>query len=159
MKTAVIGTLPFGVKALGTHPLRDFGGAKSFHGAIATVQCFEDNSLVRKTLESDGRGRVLVVDGGGSMRRALLGDQLAALGVRNQWSGVVINGCIRDSAVIATLPFGVKALGAHPRKSEKKNRGKTGLPVYFAEIEFRPGEWLYADEDGIVVAREVLEAE
>lgn len=137
--------------------LRDFGGAKSFHGAIATVQCFEDNSLVRKTLESDGHGRVLVVDGGGSMRRALLGDRLAELGIRNHWSGVVINGCIRDSEVIGTLPLGVKALGTHPRKSEKKDRGKVNLPVYFAEIEFTPGEWLYADEDGIVVAREVLE--
>ncbi|MDD9807275.1 MAG: ribonuclease E activity regulator RraA, partial [Gammaproteobacteria bacterium] len=131
--------------------LRDFGGARSFHGAIATVQCFEDNSLVRKTLESDGRGRVLVVDGGGSMRRALLGDQLAELAIRNHWSGVVINGCIRDSAVIGTLPLGVKALGTHPLKSEKKDRGKVNLPVYFAEIEFTPGAWLYADEDGVVV--------
>lgn len=137
--------------------LRDFGGARSFHGAIATVQCFEDNSLVRKTLESDGRGRVLVVDGGGSMRRALLGDQLAELAIRNHWSGVVINGCIRDSAVIGTLPLGVKALGTHPLKSEKKDRGKVNLPVYFAEIEFTPGAWLYADEDGVVVAAEVLE--
>lgn len=137
--------------------LRDFGGARSFHGAIATVQCFEDNSLVRKTLESDGRGRVLVVDGGGSMRRALLGDQLAELAIRHHWSGVVINGCIRDSAVIGTLPLGVKALGTHPLKSEKKDRGKVNLPVYFAEIEFTPGAWLYADEDGVVVAAEVLE--
>ena len=137
--------------------LRDFGGARSFHGAIATVQCFEDNSLVRKTLESDGRGRVLVVDGGGSMRRALLGDQLAELAIRHHWSGVVINGCIRDSAVIGTLPLGVKALGTHPLKSEKKDRGKVNLPVYFAEIEFTPGAWLYADEDGIVVAAEELE--
>lgn len=137
--------------------LRDFGGARSFHGAIATVQCFEDNSLVRKTLESDGRGRVLVVDGGGSMRRALLGDQLAELAIRNHWSGVVINGCIRDSAVIGTLPLGVKALGTHPLKSEKKDRGKVNLPVYFAEIEFTPGAWLYADEDGVVVAAEELE--
>jgi len=137
--------------------LRDFGGARSFHGAIATVQCFEDNSLVRKTLESDGRGRVLVVDGGGSMRRALLGDQLAELAIRHHWSGVVINGCIRDSAVIGTLPLGVKALGTHPLKSEKKDRGKVNLPVYFAEIEFTPGAWLYADEDGVVVAAEELE--
>ncbi len=136
--------------------LRDFGGAGSFHGAIATVQCFEDNSLVRKTLESEGHGRVLVVDGGGSMRCALLGDQLAELGIRNHWSGVVINGCIRDCEIIKTLPLGVKALGAHPRKSDKKDRGEVNLPVYFAEIEFIPGEWLYADGDGVLVASEAL---
>ena len=111
----------------------------------------EDNSWVRKVLEEDGTGRVLIVDGAGSRRCALLGDQLAQLAVRNGWSGVVVNGCIRDSAVIATLPLGVKALGTHPMKTVKRNEGEQDAVVRFAGVTFSTGGMLYADGDGIVV--------
>ena len=136
--------------------LRDFGGYDCFHGQIATVRCFEDNSFVRKALASEGRGRVLVVDGGASMRCALLGDKLAKLAINNDWKGVIVNGCIRDSEIIGELHLGVKAISTHPRKSEKKERGETNVPVRFAEIEFIPGEWVYADPDGVVVSSEEL---
>ena len=136
--------------------LRDFGGYDYFRGRIATVRCFEDNSFVRKTLESEGRGRVLVVDGGASMRCALLGDKLAKLAITNDWEGVIVNGCIRDSEAIGKMHLGVKAIGTHPRKSEKRQRGETDVPVRFAETEFIPGEWVYADGDGVVVASEEL---
>ena len=131
----------------------DFGGRKSFHGPIATLKVFEDNALVRAALEEKGEGRVLVVDGGGSMRCALLGGNLGQLAVKNGWAGVVVYGCIRDSEEIATQAVGVKALGVHPRKSEKglhsALRNKT---VNFAGASFKPGSWLYADADGIVVS-------
>lgn len=140
-----------------TPPLRDFGLMGTFHGRIATVRCFEDNSFVRKTLETDGSGQVLVVDGGGSMRCALLGDRLAELAIDNEWIGVIVNGCIRDSEIIRKLHLGVKAIGTHPRKSEKKNRGETDVAVRFAETEFIPGEWVYADADGVAVSSEELE--
>ena len=129
----------------------DYGGVTAFSGEIVTVRCFEDNVLVRATLEEEGRGRVLVVDGGGSLRCALLGDNLARMGLANGWSGVIVNGGIRDAAVIVTLPIGVKALGTHPRKSEKRGEGAVNLPVRFGGITFRPGEKVFADEDGVVV--------
>lgn len=135
---------------------RDFGGVRMFSGRIRTIKCFEDNSLVRKALERDGEGKVLVVDGGGSMRCALLGDLLGELGVKSKWNGIVIYGCIRDSADMATLKIGVKALGTFPLKSEKRNEGQTNIPVRFAGVDFVPGEFLYADEDGIIVSREPL---
>lgn len=133
---------------------RDFGGRIAFHGRITTVRAPEDNSWVRKVLEEDGRGRVLVVDGGGSRRCALLGDQLARLAEKNGWSGVVVNGCIRDSAVIATLGLGVKALGTHPMKTVKRNEGEKDVVVRFAGVTFTPGAMVYADADGIVVTTE-----
>lgn len=136
--------------------LRDFGGRRSFHGPICTVRAPEDNSLVRRALEEPGNGRVLVVDGGGSMRCALLGDQLAALAVKNGWTGVVVNGCIRDSEAIAGMALGVKALGTHPRKSEKRNEGQRDLPVRFAGVEFVPGDHLYADADGVITSQRAL---
>ncbi len=142
--------------ACATPRLRDFGRPTTFHGKISTVRCFEDNSFVRKTLETDGRGRVLVVDGGGSTRCALLGDKLAELAIDNEWEGVIVNGCIRDSEIIRELHLGVKAIGTHPRKSEKKDRGETDVPVHFAETEFVPGEWVYADADGVVTSSEKL---
>jgi regulator of ribonuclease activity A len=150
-----------------THPdaaiadalFRDFGGATHFFGPIATVKVFEDNSLVRSMLEQPGKGRVLVVDGGGSMRCALVGGQLAGLGVANGWSGVVINGCIRDSMEIRATALGVKALGVHPRRSTKgAHGGQCDIPLRFAGVEFRPTHWLYADMDGIVLAGIALHA-
>ena len=135
---------------------RDFGGQRAFHGAIATVKLFEDNALVRSILETPGAGRVLVVDGGGSMRCALLGDQLAELAVRNGWAGVVVHGCIRDSEAIGQLPLGVKALATHPLKSIKRGEGQREIPVRFAGVHFRPGAWLYADGDGLIVSEHPL---
>lgn len=135
---------------------RSYGGHAAFHGNIATLKIFEDNGLVRQTLDTPGAGRVLVIDGGGSLRCALLGDQLAALAVKNQWAGIVIWGCIRDSRAIATMNLGVLALATHPQKTVKKNHGDAGIVVNFAGIDFRPGEWLYADEDGLIVSAERL---
>ncbi len=135
---------------------RSFGGRTAFHGPIATLKLFEDNGLVRQMLATPGEGRVLVIDGGGSLRCALLGDQLAQLAVDNGWSGVVVWGCIRDSAAIARMDLGVLALATHPRKTEKKNLGECDVPVSFAGIDFRPGEWLYADADGLIVAAKRL---
>lgn len=131
--------------------LRHYGGHHAFHGAIATLKCFEDNSLVREQLEQPGQGRVLVVDAGGSLRCAMLGDLLAQLAVDNGWTGVVMYGCIRDSVEIGEMPLGVMAMATHPRKSVKKGVGEVGGNVEFAGVIFKPGEWLYADEDGVVV--------
>lgn len=131
---------------------RHFGGHHAFHGPIATLKCFEDNSLVRELLEQPGQGRVLVVDAGGSLRCAMLGDQLAQLAVSNGWAGVAMYGCIRDAAEIAQMPLGVLALATHPRKSVKRGVGEVGGNLEFAGVTFRPGEWLYADDDGVVVA-------
>lgn len=131
---------------------RDFGGRLAFHGPMVTLKLFEDNALVRGTLETPGEGRVLVVDGGGSLRCALLGDQLAELAVRNVWAGVVVYGCIRDSEAIGGLPLGVKALATHPVKSIKRGEGQRDIPVRFAGIQFRPGAWLYADGDGLILS-------
>jgi len=131
---------------------RDFGRRVAFAGPISTVQVHEDNALVRQALEEPGQGRVLVVDGGGSLRCALLGDNLASLGAKQGWAGVVIYGCVRDADVLATLDFGVKALATNPRKSGKTGQGRRDGPVRFADVEFRPGEWLYADRDGVVTA-------
>ncbi|HNR32049.1 MAG TPA: ribonuclease E activity regulator RraA [Candidatus Hydrogenedentes bacterium] len=137
-------------------PLRDFGGRPSFHGRIETVKTFEDNSLVRACLDESGQGRVLVVDGGGSLRRALLGDQLAALAFEHDWSGLVINGCIRDAAAIAQIDLGVKALATHPRKTLKQGFGERGVSVRFGNVDFVPGHYLYADQDGVVIAETAL---
>ena len=130
----------------------DYGGASSFCGPVSTVRVFEDNVLVREALEEDGRGRVLVVDGGGSTRCALVGGNLAALAHENGWAGMVVNGCIRDSAEISFIPVGVKALNTSPRKSAKEGIGERDAPVSFAGVEVLPGEYLYSDEDGIVIA-------
>ena len=137
-------------------PLKDYGGVTAFYGEIATVQCFEDNSFVKKTLQEAGCDRVLLVDGGGSKRCALLGDLLAQLAIDNHWRGVVINGCIRDSDIIATLNIGVKALATNPLKSEKKDRGTCNIEVNFGSVSCKPGDWLYADSDGVVVSPKAL---
>ena len=131
---------------------RGYGGASSFCGPVATVRVFEDNVLVREALEEDGRGRVLVVDGGGSTRCALVGGNLVALARENGWAGIVVNGCIRDAAEMSPLPVGVKALNTSPRKSAKERTGERDVPLSFAGVTVSPGDYLYADGDGIVVA-------
>jgi len=136
--------------------LHGFGGAQAFHGPITTVEVNDDNTSVRQVLEQPGAGRVLVVDGGASTRCALVGDRLAQLAVENGWAGIVVNGCIRDSAAMATMPIGVKALAAMPRKSEKRGPGRHDVPVSFAGVTFTPGHHLYADADGILVAPRAL---
>ena len=135
-----------------TPMFQDYGGRGAFAGPVATVKLFEDNSRVREALGEPGAGRVLVVDGGGSMRCALLGDNLAAMGVSNGWAGVVVYGCIRDSEEIGAMDIGVKALNTHPCKSVKRGLGERDVPVTFAGVTIQPGDWLYADGDGIVVA-------
>lgn len=135
------------------HPgLHDFGGRRKFSGAIATLKVHEDNSLVREALSEPGLGRVLVIDGGASMRCALVGDKLAELGRASGWSGIVVSGCVRDAATLAGIDFGIRALGAHPARSAKKGLGERDVPVTFAGITFLPGAWLYVDEDGILLS-------
>mgnify|MGYP001600463835 CR=1 FL=1 len=131
-----------------------YGAKVDFFGAIYTIKCFEDNSLVREVLDTDGKGRVLVVDAGGSKRCAMLGDQLADKAVKNNWSGVVMYGLIRDSEMINQMPIGVRALGTHPLKSVKKGLGEANLVLRFSGAEFTPGEYLYADQDGIIITKE-----
>lgn len=135
---------------------RDYGGHLRFRGPAATVKCFEANPLVRAALEEQGAGRVLVVDGGGSTRCALLGDNIAAMAHRNGWAGIIINGCIRDSEDIGGMPLGVKALATYPLKSAKRDKGLRDVPVSFAGVTVRPGDWVYADKDGVLVAPQEL---
>ncbi|PKO83060.1 MAG: ribonuclease activity regulator protein RraA [Betaproteobacteria bacterium HGW-Betaproteobacteria-11] len=133
-----------------------YGGRHAFHGRIATLKIFEDNSLVRKTLETPGDGRVLVIDGGGSLRRALVGDQLATLALKNNWAGIVVYGCIRDARAIGEMAIGVFALATNPLKTPKRNTGEAEIPVIFGGVTFVPGEWLYADEDGVIVSADAI---
>ena len=134
----------------------DFGARNKFSGAIHTIHCFEDNSLVREAVAMDGKGKVLVIDGGGSLRCAMLGDLLAAKAVSNGWEGVIIHGLIRDSADIETMDLGVKALGTLPLKSVKNNKGTHNVEVGFAGVRFTPGSFAYADEDGIILSPAAL---
>ena len=135
---------------------RPYGGRRKFHGEVVTIKCFEDNSLVRQTLAENGSGKVMVVDGGGSLRCALLGDMLAAMAAKNGWQGVLIFGCVRDVEILETIDLGVSALNSFPKKSEKRGLGEMNVPVHFAGADFLPGQYLYADENGIVVAEEKL---
>ena len=135
---------------------RDFGGRKVFSGPASTVKVFEDNSLVRSALEEPGEGRVLVVDGGASMRCALVGDNLALLGQQNGWAGIIVYGCIRDARPIADIDIGVKAMATNPRKSVKKGEGDRDIEVRFGEVCIAPGDYVYADEDGVVISDEQL---
>jgi len=130
----------------------DYGGRRRFEGPATTVRCFEDNALVRETLEMAGDGGVLVVDGGGSMRCALLGDNLAAMAVSNGWSAIVVYGCVRDTAAIGALDLGVRALNRHPRKSVKRGEGERDVGVVVAGVTVEPRNWVYADEDGLIVS-------
>ena len=135
---------------------RDFGGVTAFAGPIVTLKVFEDNSLVREAVEQPGLGRVLVVDGGGSLRCALFGGNLAVLAEKSGWSGVVVYGAVRDTRELAVARVGVKALAPHPRKSNKRGLGDRDIPVTFAGVTFTPGHHLYADEDGILVSARAL---
>ena len=136
--------------------LRHFGGRRRFSGRIATVLCLEDNSRVREAVGQAGEGRVLIVDGGGSLQCALLGDLLGEKAVANGWSGIVINGCARDTHRLGQLDLGVLALAPHPRRSEKRGHGDRDVPVRFAGVTFRPGDYVYADEDGLIVSGTAL---
>ncbi len=128
-----------------------YGGRGKFCGPVLTVKCFEDNSPVKAALESPGQGRVLVVDGGGSLRRALIGGNIAAAAAKNGWAGVVIDGAARDQAELAAADVGIRALALMPLPTDRKTAGQTGLPVLIQGVWVRTGDWLYADEDGIVV--------
>jgi len=131
---------------------RSYGGRQSFSGPASTLAVFEDNSLVRQACESPGDGQVLVVDGGGSLRCALVGDLLAKLAIENGWAGIVVNGAIRDSGPIGAMPIGIRALATCPRKSLKRGQGERNVILAFAGVNIAPGAWIYADQDGIVVA-------
>lgn len=133
-----------------------YGGRMAFAGEIVTLKLFEDNSLVREVLGEPGQGKVLVVDGGGSLRCALVGDQLAILAKKNGWEGIVVYGCIRDSGDINQLDIGVRALATHPQKSIKKGVGDKNVAVTFGGVTFNPGAYLYADEDGVLVSAKPL---
>ena len=143
---------------------RDFGGERQFCGPVVTVKCFEDNSSVKAAVDSVGYldtpagrvGQVLVVDGGGSLRRALLGGNLAAAAARNGWAGVVIDGCVRDLAELSAQPLGIRALASMPMPTEKRHAGLSNLAVQIQGVWVRPGDWLYADADGMVVSSSQL---
>ena len=141
--------------------LNNYGGRPKIHGEIVTLKLFEDNQLVRDQvnssgLDKNGNGKVLVVDAGASMRRAVLGDMLAAKAAENGWNGVIINGCIRDSVEMSTMKLGVKALGTHPLKTVKNGVGETNVHVNFLGLNIKAGHYIYADEDGIIVASKAL---
>ncbi len=136
--------------------MHNYGGRQSFGGEIVTIKCFEDNSLVREQVAQPGKGKVLVVDAGGSKRRACLGDMLAEKAVANGWEGILMYGCIRDVDAIAGLDLGVQALGAHPMKTEKKGIGELNVEVTFGGVTFVPGEFAYADNNGVIASVSAL---
>jgi regulator of ribonuclease activity A len=132
---------------------RQFGDRSRFCGPAVTVACHEDNALLKSVLSEPGEGRVLVVDGGGSLHTALMGDLIAGLAVENGWSGAIINGAVRDVAALRTMELGIKALGSNPRKSTKTGAGELDVPVEFGGVTFTPGDEVFSDDDGIVVMR------
>ncbi|WP_295819857.1 ribonuclease E activity regulator RraA [uncultured Microbacterium sp.] len=133
--------------------LHDFGGRAAFDGPVRTIRCHRDNALVKATLATPGEGAVLVIDGGGSLESALVGDLIAASAVANGWAGLIVHGAIRDRVAIAALDLGVKALGSNPRKSAKAGVGELDVPVEIAGVVFRPGAHVWADADGVLVER------
>ena len=133
--------------------MRSYGAHTSFDGPVRTVRCFEDNALLKQTVQNPGNGAVLVVDGGGSLERALMGDMIAQIASDSGWAGVIINGVIRDQSAINALRIGVKALGTNPRKSAKTGEGEVDVDVTFGGVTFRVGAHLYSDEDGVLVER------
>ena len=135
---------------------RVFGQRVKFAGPAVTLKVFEDNALVRSTLEGPGHGKVLVVDGGGSLRRALVGGQLALLAQDNGWSGIVVDGCVRDSDEINSFEIGVRALASHPQRGSKLGTGEQNGRVFISGVPVDPGDWIYADADGILVAQQQL---
>jgi len=136
-----------------TAGLAHYGGLRRFAGRAVTLRAFEDNSLVRELVRTPGEGRVLVVDGGGSLRCALLGDLLAQAALDHGWAGVIIDGCVRDSVAIAALPLGVMARGVQPRRSDKHGQGVRDVAVEILGARVEPGDHVYADEDGVVFAK------
>lgn len=135
---------------------RNLGGRSAFGGEIVTVKCYEDNSVVKEQVGKPGHGCVLVVDGGGSLRIALLGDMLAEKAAANGWQGIIVYGCIRDVDIVAQTDLGVQALATHPRKSEKRGLGDLNVVVHFGGVTFRPGDHVYADNNGIIVSEKAL---
>jgi regulator of ribonuclease activity A len=131
---------------------RQYGGHNAFAGPIRTVKCFEDNALVKKVLSEPGNGAVLVIDGGGSLRSALLGDLIGDMAVKNGWTGVIIWGAVRDTLALKPLDVGIKAIGSNPRRSRKDGMGHVDMPVTFGSATFTPGGWVYSDDDGILSA-------
>lgn len=136
--------------------LINFGGRESFGGKIVTIKCYEDNSLVKEHAGRPGHGKVMVVDGGGSLRRALLGDMIAKNAVEHGWEGLIIYGCVRDVDALVTLDLGIQALASIPLKTEKRGIGDLNIPLVFGGITFNPGEYIYADNNGVIVSVEAL---
>ncbi|PVZ67653.1 ribonuclease E activity regulator RraA [Pelagibaculum spongiae] len=135
---------------------KSFGGNESFCGEVVTVKCFEDNSKVKQLVDTDGTGKVMVVDAGGSMRRACLGDMLAEKAQNNGWAGIIIYGCVRDVEILKTLNIGVQALGSHPMKTDKRGLGDINIPLQFSGVTVIPGNYIYADLNGIIVSDKAL---
>lgn len=135
---------------------RQYGGRRNFHGPVRTIKTLEDNALVKQLLSGPGHGAVLVIDGGGSLRTALLGDMIAGAAQKNGWAGVILHGAVRDILALARLDLGVKALGSNPRKSAKQGTGAVDVPVSFGGVTFSPGTWVYSDDDGIVLSAGLL---
>jgi regulator of ribonuclease activity A len=135
---------------------RQYGGRSRFCGPVRTVKTFEDNALIKQVLSMPGDGAVLVIDGGASLRSALVGDVIAGLGEKSGWSGLIVWGAVRDTLALGALDLGLKALGSNPWKGGKKGTGEVDVPVAFGGVEFRPGEWVYSDEDGILVSQRKL---
>jgi regulator of ribonuclease activity A len=140
-----------------SNPWQSFGAKPIFYGEVVTVKCFEDNSKVKSELAKNGQGKVLVVDGGGSTRRALLGDMIALNACKNGWEGIIINGCIRDAGTINTMQIGVQALGTNPIKTDKKDVGEVNVKIEIAGVSIFPGMMIYADLNGVAVSRQTLD--
>ncbi|QUN07395.1 putative 4-hydroxy-4-methyl-2-oxoglutarate aldolase [Shewanella yunxiaonensis] len=138
-------------------PLTQYGGKHVFWGEVVTVYCFEDNSMVKQLLARPGQGRVLVVDGGGSLDKALMGDLIGQSAADNGWAGVVINGAIRDAGALSTMPIGIKALGTNPIKTERKGLGDVNCPLVFGKQTVAPGMFIYADDNGLAVSNTALD--
>lgn len=134
----------------------NYGGRSSFGGEVVTVKCFEDNSVVKAQAAADGTGKVMVVDGGGSMRCALLGDMIAENAIKNGWQGIIIYGCIRDVDAIAALDIGIQALNSMPIRSKRQDRGDLNIDISFGGVTFKPGEYVYADNNGVIVSPQSL---
>jgi len=135
----------------------NFGGRESFGGEVVTIKCHEDNSLVKEHAGNPGQGKVMIVDGGGSMRRALLGDMIAENAVKNGWEGIIIYGCVRDVDALVTLDLGIQALASIPLKTDKRGIGDFNVPVTFGGVSFNPGDYVYADNNGVIVSNKSLE--
>ena len=136
--------------------LKNFGGNNCFHGKISTIKCHEDNSFVADAVREEGDGCVLVVDGGGSLRCALLGDNLAAIAASNSWAGIIVFGCVRDVAALKDISLGIQAIAPHPMKSVKRKVGLRDVEVSFGGVSFIPGQYVYADDNGVLVSEDEL---